>query len=98
MVFMNDKNATHNAGKTATCDPPRFLRIADVIDRVGLSRTTIWRLEATGEFPKSVVISEGRRAWIESEVQEWIELKIAERDSGPGDVLDIYARRPRLHA
>ena len=95
MGVMNETKAPQQKLK---CDPTRFLRIKDVIDRVGLSRTTIWRLEATGEFPKSVRVSEGRSAWIESEIQSWIEAKISERDSGPGDVLDICARRPHLRA
>jgi prophage regulatory protein len=39
-------------------------------------------LELAGRFPRSVAISEGRIAWIESEVDSWIADKVARRDDG----------------
>ena len=35
---------------------PRSLRISEVLDRVGVSRPTIYRWVATGEFPKPISI------------------------------------------
>lgn len=60
---------------------PRFLRIGAVIDRVGLSRRTILDLVADGRFPRPVHPSPHTRAWIEAEVVEWMEARIAERDA-----------------
>lgn len=38
---------------------------------IGLSRTTVWRLEKRGEFPARVMV--GRRvAWRRTEVYRWI--------------------------
>ena len=39
----------------------------------GLSRTTRWRLEALGEFPKRRQLASNSVGWIESEVLAWIE-------------------------
>ncbi|MCB0055395.1 MAG: AlpA family phage regulatory protein [Caldilineaceae bacterium] len=38
------------------------------------------RLERAGKFPKRVPIGPSRVGWVESEVQEWLHAKIAERD------------------
>ena len=51
----------------------RFLREKQCRDITGLSRTTRWRLERAGLFPKRYRISPGAIAWLESQVQEWIE-------------------------
>jgi prophage regulatory protein len=37
-----------------------------------LSRTTRWRLERRGEFPKRVHLSPGRVGWRRDEIQKWI--------------------------
>jgi prophage regulatory protein len=52
--------------------PIRFLRFPAVLARTGLSRSTIWRLERRGEFPRHRRISPNAVAWVESEVTDWI--------------------------
>jgi|SRR3989344_323113 len=37
----------------------------------GLSRTTVWRLQKTGDFPASVQVSPNRVGWWQSELLEW---------------------------
>jgi prophage regulatory protein len=56
-----------------TVGPPRILRVQQVQDRTGLSRTTIWRLERTNQFPKHCRISARAIGWRESDVTRWIE-------------------------
>ena len=51
----------------------RFLRARDVARMVGLSQTTLWRLGRTGEFPLPLRITQGRKAWSERAVLEWME-------------------------
>lgn len=46
----------------------------------GLSRSTRWRLERTGSFPKRRQISENAVGWLESEVRAWLESRA--RSSG----------------
>ena len=38
----------------------------------GLSRTSRWRLEREGKFPRRVQLSPGRVGWIGSEILNWI--------------------------
>ena len=40
-----------------------------------------WRLIKAGKFPAPLKIGAARNAWVESEIDAWIEQKIAERDS-----------------
>ena len=61
-----------------------LLRMRDLNDALGLSRSHIYRLMAEGRFPKSVSLVPGGTsvAWVASEIQEWVEQRIAERDAG----------------
>ena len=52
--------------------PTRLLRKPVVVDRVGLSDTTIWRLERAGKFPRSIRISPGAVVWREADIEAWI--------------------------
>ena len=48
-----------------------YLSWSKVEPRVGISRTTAWRLQKRGDFPKPYVVSPGRVAYRESEVEAW---------------------------
>ena len=56
--------------------PPRFLRISEVVDRIGVSRPTIYRWVAAGEFPKQIQLGANSVVWLESSVTEWMEKQI----------------------
>lgn len=49
----------------------RLLPWRRVKDLTGISRTTAWRLQNAGVFPRPVQISPGRVGWRESEVTAW---------------------------
>ena len=52
----------------------RFIREAECkLISGGLSRTTRWRMERKGEFPKRRSISPGLKAWLYSELMAWVE-------------------------
>lgn len=55
----------------------RLIRIGEVQHRTGFSRSQIYRLMAMGKFPCPIRASEATSVWIESEVQSWIEGRIA---------------------
>ena len=57
--------------------PLKFLRFHSVRDRTGLSRSTIWRLERRGEFPKHRRISANAVGWLETEINDWMLTKTA---------------------
>ena len=54
------------------CEPELVLSSAQLAQIVPLSRTQIWRLEQTGEFPKRIRIGRRRIGWRASEVYGWI--------------------------
>ncbi|AYK22939.1 TPA: AlpA family transcriptional regulator [Pseudomonas aeruginosa] len=58
----------------------RIIRLKDVIDSTGIARSTIYKLIGEGEFPKPVPLVGRTVGWVESEVQEWIRGRIAQRD------------------
>lgn len=50
-----------------------LIRLPEVIKRTGVSRTTIYRLISKKSFPSPIKISEKTIAFVESEVNDWIE-------------------------
>ena len=55
-----------------------FIRLPEVQRRTGYSKAWIYRLLKEGRFPKSVKIGSRSIAFIESEIDAWIEQRIAE--------------------
>ena len=74
----------------------RFIRLPEVLTRTGYGRTTIYRKMEDGDFPKSVKLGGPPKdpnafdsraiAWIEDEVEQWMESRIEERGLGSADV------------
>ncbi len=60
----------------------RFLRIDEVIDKVGLSRPTIWRLERAGEFPRRRQLGRNSVGWVEDEIEQWMQSRVVVADDG----------------
>jgi prophage regulatory protein len=60
----------------------RLLRIKDVMSRTGISRSYIYQLVSDGSFPKPAhLVPKGTSVgWLESEIEEWIDQRILERD------------------
>jgi prophage regulatory protein len=56
----------------------RFLRINEVRERIGLGRTSIYKMVNEGTFPKPVRVLGKKVAWIDSEVDEWMMQRIAD--------------------
>ncbi|MGV2497489.1 helix-turn-helix transcriptional regulator [Pelagerythrobacter aerophilus] len=50
----------------------RFLRLNAVLDKTGLSRSTLYRKVQEGTFPKQITIGARCVAWLESEIEEWM--------------------------
>ena len=76
----------------ATEKPKRsFIRMNEVISRTGYGRTSIYRKMEDGDFPKSVKLGGPPKdpsafdsravAWIEDDVDQWIESRIEDRDT-----------------
>lgn len=54
-----------------------ILPIAEVIRRTSLSSSTIWRLRCARKFPAPVQLSARRIGWRRSEVDLWIQSRMA---------------------
>lgn len=50
----------------------RILRIGTVLDRTGLSRSTLYRKIENGTFPRQIRISTRCAGWRESAVDAWM--------------------------
>ena len=58
-----------------------------LIDKIGLrakgiaySDCQLWRLWKAGKFPRPVKLGPGRNAWVEDEIDAWIDGRIVARD------------------
>ena len=84
-----------------TTEKPKrsFIRLPEVLSRTGYGRTTIYRKMEEGTFPRRVklggppidpnVFDTRAVAWIEDEVDQWIDSRIDERDSVSTDVFAV---------
>ena len=75
---------TENPKAQRTNPPIRFLRLPEVLERTGLSRSTIYVRLAAGTFPRPVALGARAVGWIEAEIDEWVRERIAESRFGDG--------------
>ena len=55
----------------------KLLRLKQVTEATGLSRSSIYALAKVGRFPRPIKLTEKASAWLEEEVREWIISRIA---------------------
>ena len=78
-------NRQTNAAISSALIIPRMLPIKDVVYFTALSTTTIYDMldkksnRYDPSFPVQVKLSKGRVAWVESEIIQWLESKMAVR-------------------
>ncbi len=58
----------------------KLIKIKDVSVLTSLARATIYKYIKEGVFPKQINLGVNCVAWLESEVLDWIEEKVAQRD------------------
>ena len=61
--------------------PETLDRLPLVLDRVGTSKTTIYAMVKTGDFPAPVKIGQRAVAWRRSEVDAWIASRVSSNAS-----------------
>ena len=67
--------------KDNTKSPLRLLRLPEVRERTGHSTSIIYAQISRGDFPRPVLIGSRSVGWLESEIDSWIEARIAARDA-----------------
>jgi prophage regulatory protein len=74
--------------------PRPMLNEDKVLEIVPVSRTTLYRMEKAGKFPRSTYISPNRRVWYADQVRQWqdeVDARDPRRGRGKG-------RRPHVAA
>jgi prophage regulatory protein len=59
----------------------RILRLSDVVDATGESRSTIYKRISEGEFPRPVKLGTKSVGWVEDEIAAYNEARIAAGDA-----------------
>ncbi|MDS1617169.1 AlpA family transcriptional regulator [Escherichia coli] len=57
---------------------PSLIRMSETMRRTGYGKAWIYKLIAQGRFPEPVKIGSRAIAFVESEIDEWINQRIAE--------------------
>jgi len=80
------------SNKTIMKPKHRFIRLNEVMSRTGYGRTSIYHKMEDGSFPKSVklggppkdpsIFDSRAVAWIEDEVDQWVDARIEARNIG----------------
>jgi prophage regulatory protein len=55
----------------------RFLRLPAVKDRSGWGRSSIYAAMARGDFPKPIRLGSRAVAWLETDIEKWLQERIA---------------------
>lgn len=53
-------------------DKGKFVTLCDLTDELRVSRTTIWKLRRSAEFPLPIRVSRQRLVWRRSDIDEWV--------------------------
>lgn len=54
----------------------RFIRMPDLRQKVGLSRSQIYKLIQQEQFPRPVKLGDRVSVWVDSEVEEWMSKQV----------------------
>jgi prophage regulatory protein len=69
----NDQRCSADTRLTNPILPIRMLTMSQVVNKVGLKRTKIYQLIASGDFPQSYSIGGGRAMrFVESQIDQWL--------------------------
>ena len=80
--------------EASTQTATRFMRMSEVLSLTGIkSRSTIYELQAAGDFPPAVHLTGKAIAFVESEVHGWIRSRVEAR---PAPEATSATRPPRL--
>ena len=51
----------------------KILRPKELMNLIGVSRSTIWRWEQEGKLPPKIIISDRVGGWRSSDIEKWLE-------------------------
>lgn len=80
----------------------RFIRTRQVLEMIGVCRTTLWEMVRDGAFPQPVRITERTAGYLLEAVEEWMQLrtkglpwppKVSDRASVPSSSQSVASPR-----
>ncbi|AJX19956.1 AlpA family transcriptional regulator [Burkholderia pseudomallei] len=66
----------------------RAIRIKQVIEKVSLSQSTIYKMMTEGGFPKPFQLAPNRVAWIEEDIDAWLAKKAGKEPASESTLLE----------
>lgn len=63
----------------------KLLKLPQVLGMVLLSRSQLYLLVGSGEFPAPIKLSKRAVAWLESDIHKWIESRTAKSMGNPNE-------------
>ena len=69
--------STHQSAAGGIPDNARFLRLPAVMQVTGLKQSTLLGCVRSGEFPRPIPLSRRCVAWVRTDVDKWIDSRIA---------------------
>ena len=60
-------------------DRQRIIRKPELLNMIGLSDASVWRMEKEGTFPKRLRLGGNSCGWLESEITGWLAERAAAR-------------------
>lgn len=55
----------------------RIIRLPEVKEKTGLSRSSIYLRMSKGDFPQSISLGERAVGWVEVDVDQWLDARIS---------------------
>ncbi len=71
----------------------RFLRLKEVIAVTALSRSSIYKFMNEQRFPQSLSLGDRAVAWVETEIEEWMEEKLQQREPNNGVIAKVWVKQ-----
>lgn len=53
----------------------KIIRLPEVIGKVGLKKSAIYKMIKTGDFPAQIKLGKHASGWLDSDIQTWIRKK-----------------------
>jgi len=60
----------------------KILKLPETMSLSGLTRSSMYVMAREGNFPQQVKLNKRSVGWLEHEVQDWVDKRVAERDTG----------------
>jgi prophage regulatory protein len=82
------KNKTTPRDATPLRDDERIVTCAELLERIPLDRSTLWRMAREGRFPRPIQLTPARIGWRWTAVLAWL----AERETNPIEARAYFPR------